>query len=67
LCRIVLLGELLAILAAVGATTLVFKTIERQAAQQRASAAEPIDPAMAILDATLGAESRINLLVDESD
>jgi hypothetical protein len=40
---------MLAILAAVGATTLTFKTIKSQAAQQRASEAEPFDPAIAML------------------
>jgi len=44
--RIILLGGMLAILAAAGATTLAFKTIKPEVAQQRAAPAEPIDPAI---------------------
>lgn len=49
MCRIILLGGMLAMLSAVGATTLAFKAIKPQAAQHRVAPAEPIDPAMAIL------------------
>jgi hypothetical protein len=47
--RIILLIGMLAVLVAAGATTLAFKTIKPEAAQQRAgraAPAEPIDQAM---------------------
>jgi hypothetical protein len=44
--RVFLLGGMLAILAAAGATTLAFKINRPAVAQQRAPTAEPIDPAI---------------------
>ena len=44
--RIILLGGMLAILAAAGATTLSFMTIKPEAVVQRATPAEPVDPAI---------------------
>jgi hypothetical protein len=49
MCRIILLGGMLAMLSAIGATTLAFKTIKPQATRHLVAPAKPVDPAMAIL------------------
>jgi hypothetical protein len=46
MARIILLGGMLAVLAAAGATTLAFKSIKPEAAQLRPARASPIEPAI---------------------